>query len=90
MKKKYLIEISLMITFLFILKNQALGQIIGRWPYGACNTVIVDSNIAYIGTGGVIMITDMTDPSTPVELSRIETPGAVWNLFKSGNYSKEL
>lgn len=61
-------------------------EVIGSWPYGACNTVIADSNYVYIGTGGVIIIADMTDPSAPVELSRIVTPGAVWKLFKSGNH----
>jgi len=61
-------------------------EVVGSWPYGACNTVIADSNYIYIGTGGMIIIADMTDPSAPVEMSRIGTPGAVWKLFRSGNF----
>jgi hypothetical protein len=61
-------------------------ELVGRWPYGSCNTVVADDDYVYIGSGGVITIVDMTNPSTAVEMSRIITPGAVFGLFRSGHY----
>lgn len=50
-------------------------EVVGSWPYGACNTVTADNDHVYIGTGGVIIITDMTDPSNPIEVANYEGDG---------------
>ncbi len=70
---------------LFLTVQDTRG-VIGRWPYGSCNTVLADGAYVYVGSGGVIIIVDMTNPSTPLEMSRIATPGAVLGLFRSGDY----
>ncbi|MEJ2627191.1 MAG: chitobiase/beta-hexosaminidase C-terminal domain-containing protein [bacterium] len=85
-KKFYQTVIIILIICFFSGKVRGQWQIVGRWPYGSCNTVIADSDCVYIGVGGMIIITDMSDPSNPLELSRIETPGTVLKLFKYDSY----
>ena len=56
------------------------------WPYGSCNAVTSDGNYLYIGTGGAVIIVDVTDPSNPQEISSYVTPDAVMKLFKDDHY----
>jgi hypothetical protein len=56
----------------------------GRWPYtDDCYTVAVDEvrEIAFLGAGGGIYLLDVSDPSSPMKLGQIATPGQVMGLF---------
>ena len=87
MKRHLQILSIIVIYFLSFTKiTKADWEIMGRWPYGPCKAVAVDSNYAYIGTGGMIKVIDISDPLNPAEVSSITTNGAVENLFKSGDY----
>ena len=61
MKKQTMLILASLI-FLFPEKTQGQWQIAGKWPYGACNTVIADSDYIYIGNGGMIIIADNKPP----------------------------
>ncbi len=86
--KRHLQILSIIVIYFFIFTKitKADGEIVGRWPYGPCKAVAVDANYAYIGTGGMIKVIDISDPLNPAEVSSITTNGAVENLFKSGDY----
>jgi len=54
---------------------------IGRWPFGAARAVVVEGDYVYLGSGGVIYILDMSDPTSPTEVGEIATPGVVFCIF---------
>lgn len=61
--------------------------LVGRWPYGSCKTVFVKDDYAYIGNGAVMTIMDISNPSSPVKIAEIETPGVIENIFADKSYA---
>jgi photosystem II stability/assembly factor-like uncharacterized protein len=56
----------------------------GNWPYGPSEAVAVDSinNIVYLGSGGAVLVLDVTNPANPVLLTdTIRTHGLVYDIF---------
>ena len=61
--------------------------LIGRWANGRCYSTFVAGNFAYIGNGGALEILDVSNPASPVSLSRVITPSLVRGIFISGDYA---
>jgi hypothetical protein len=63
-------------------------RIAGRWPYGNCYAVAIDSlrDITFLGSGGGVYLFDTTDPGYPQKLSQIVTPDKVNNLIYRNEY----
>ena len=85
-RKHLQLFILLLITFFLFENVKGQWEIVGRWPYGSCNTVIADGDYIYLASGGIICVVDITNPATPVEASRIVTSDAVNGLYKEGNH----
>ena len=59
-------------------------RFVGSWPHGPAWTVIADTarNLAFCGSGGTLLILDVSDPANPVVLSdKIRTRGVVRDLY---------
>ena len=61
--------------------------LIGRWANGPCKTVAVKGDTAYFGNGGYLEIVDFSEPSNPLELSKIVLPSVVQDVTISGDYA---
>jgi PKD repeat protein len=63
-------------------------DLIGRWPYGPSKAMAVDHerSLAFVGSGAGVIVFDMTDPSSPTELSRWASPDIVKGLFFARNH----
>lgn len=57
---------------------------VGAWPYGPSNSVDVDParQLAFLGSGGVVLVLDISDKTAPVLLSEeIHTHGVAYDVF---------
>ena len=61
-------------------------RLVGRWPYGPAFAVVVQGRYAYLGSGGAVLVLDISDPSSPRKVGECVTPGIVEGLFVSGDY----
>ncbi|MEO0096015.1 MAG: T9SS type A sorting domain-containing protein [candidate division WOR-3 bacterium] len=62
---------------------------VGNWPYGYAYAVAYDSirNLCFLSSGGGVYILDISDPTGPVELSRIKTRGGpILGLYFLANF----
>ncbi len=64
-------------------------ELLGRWPYGECNAVVVDSakNVAWIGNGYAFQVLDISTPSALSVIGEMELEGIVQDMAVSGNYA---
>jgi len=75
---------------LCLLPSLAIGDItdlpiIGTWPYGTASALLLDGNLLYAGSGGGVIIFDVSGPD-PVEVGRIPTKGTVPGLALYGTH----
>ncbi len=67
--KSYLKILTILLLFvpLGIYSNKVCAQesIVGRWPYGECNTVDISDDYAFVGNGSAVTILDITTISSP-------------------------
>lgn len=59
------------------------AQYVGAWPYGPAGAMAFDAarSLAFVGTGGVVMTVDISNPAAPTPVSdAIRTRGAVQGL----------
>ena len=65
-------------------------ELVGRWPYGLAYAVaeglVNGAPHAFLGSGGVVLVLDVTDPSAPSAVGELITPGDVWGLTLTGNF----
>ncbi len=69
---------------LFALPLAESSSFVGAWPYGPARAVAIDPdrNLAFFGSGGAVVLADITDPADIVRLPvDLETNGVVENLF---------
>ena len=84
---KYLVSLFLAVGCLLTV---ALGQdgwnvaLEGRWPYGPCNSVAAKGRIGFLGSGSVIKVVDVNDPSEPKLLKEVILPAPVQHLLVQG------
>lgn len=64
-------------------------ELVGRWPYGPALAVtsgeIGGTSYAFLGSGGVVLVLDMTDLTGLTRVAELATPGVVWGLSVSGD-----
>ena len=73
--------------FFFPAKADSNVTFAGRWAYGTCATTEIVGNVLYFGNGGFLEAADITTPGSPEKLSKILTPGIVWDVAVSGDYA---
>lgn len=61
--------------------------LIGRWAYGDCTNIFIVNNYAYINSGPVLEILDITDPINPIRLGRVMTPEFIEDIYVKNNYA---
>jgi hypothetical protein len=61
--------------------------IIGRWAYGPCDAVDVSDNIAFFSNGSYLEIADISNPATPIELSKILLPRSINDIVISDSFA---
>jgi hypothetical protein len=44
---------------------QDCPELVGRWPYGPSYAVAASGDYAYFGSGTVLMVADVSNPSAP-------------------------
>ena len=91
MKKIYSFYFPLVII-LFILQalyaqDSQNTTLLGHWADGKCRAIDVEGAKAYFGNGGNLMISDISDPSNPVEVGKIVLPSLVKDVAVSGSYA---
>lgn len=55
-------------------------QLIGRQPDGPATAVTVEGGLAYIGSGATVLVLDVSDPTAPHRVGRVEVETAVPRL----------
>ena len=64
-------------------------DLVGQWPFGRAIAVasaeIGGTPYALLGSGGALLVLDITDPADPILVSSIATPGVVQGLAVTGN-----
>ena len=52
-------------------------RFVGNWPFGSAYTVAYDTarNLCFLSSGGGVYILDISQPTNPIEVSRIKTQG---------------
>ncbi len=68
-------------------QDSSNAVLVGRWGGGPCYAVAVSGNYVYFGSGGYLEIFDVSNPSNPVRLGRVVTPGIVIEIAISGSYA---
>ncbi len=53
---------------------------VGAWPFGPSYTVLVQGNLVFLGSGGGVVVLDVSDPSNPQRVGEIRTRGVVVGL----------
>ncbi len=66
---------------------QTCPELIGRWPYGPATAVAIDGNTAYLGSGTVLLVLDVSTPATPLLLGEIVLPDVVRGVAVEGNHA---
>ena len=63
-------------------------ELVGRWPYGSSYAVAIDeaNETAYVGSGGALLVFDISNPSAPQKTAELVTPGIVNGLFLKMNF----
>jgi hypothetical protein len=80
---------TLLIFFVNIFLYAQGGEnttLVGRGAAGPPYAFIVEDNIVYTASGGILLILDITNPSDPELLGQISTNGIIKDVAKSGNY----
>jgi len=60
-------------------------ELLGRWGEGPAQAVAVAGGYAYLGTGTVLSVLDVSDPGEPRLIGKTETGGRVLQIVLQGN-----
>jgi len=74
-------------NFSFAAKADSNVTFAGRWAYGTCATTEIAGNVLYFGNGGFLEVADISVPGRPTKLSKVLTPGVVWDIAVNGDYA---
>ena len=61
--------------------------VIGRWPYGQCCAVNADADYVYFGSGTVLSILDITNPSAHLKIGEVYLPDLILDIFIQGDFA---
>lgn len=67
--------------------GQGCPEVAGRWPYGRAVTVATSGSTAYVGSGAVLLVLDVSIPSSVSLLGKAMLPGAVAGVAVVGSYA---
>ncbi|RPJ60507.1 MAG: hypothetical protein EHM23_10115 [Acidobacteria bacterium] len=62
-------------------------ELLGRWGEGPAQAVAVAGGYAYLGTGSILSVLDVSDPREPLLLGRTETGGLVLQILIQGSHA---
>jgi uncharacterized repeat protein (TIGR02543 family) len=64
-------------------------ELVGMWPYGACEASAVDKtrNMALIGNGYALQVLDISNPSSLSKIGEVILEGEAQDIVISGNYA---
>ena len=67
-------------------------ELVGMWPYGACEASAFDTNrnIAVIGNGETLQVLDISTPSLPSKIGEVFLEAKPYDIVISGNYAYVL
>lgn len=80
---------TLLFFFINIFLNAQGGgntTLVGRWAAGPPYAFIVEDNIVYTASGGILQILDISNPSDPQLIGQVSTNGIISDVAKEGNY----
>jgi hypothetical protein len=67
--------------------SQDCPELAGRWPYGPAHAVAVSGDHAYFGSGSVLMVVDVSNPSSPQPVGESGLPDHPTAIEVSGDYA---
>ena len=59
----------------------------GELAYGVPHDVAIQGNYAYVAAQGAVSVLDISNPSHPVQIAAIDTPGSAEGIAISGTYA---
>jgi len=86
MKKFFCINLLIFINAISAFGQGGNTTLVGRWAAGPPYAFIVEDNIVYTASGGILQILDISNPSEPQLLGQISTSGIISDVAKEGNY----
>jgi hypothetical protein len=66
---------------------QDCPELVGRWPYGQAGAVAVSGTFAYLGSGTVLLVVDVSNAAAPQVVAEVVLPGLISDVAISGNYA---
>jgi len=60
-------------------------DVVGRHAYGVNEAVAAQGTTAYVGSGAVLVVVNLADPSVPAVVGRLELPSLIAGIVASGD-----
>jgi len=75
----HILKLKYFLLSLLIFSNSLFAQtipnsnttLIGHWPTGSCEAVVVRENLIYYGADKGFVIRDITDPQNPIDIGKV-------------------
>ncbi|HQN97480.1 MAG TPA: hypothetical protein PLM61_13970 [Thermoanaerobaculales bacterium] len=76
------------VTLMLVLPAAAQDcpQLLGRWPYGTASAVAVAGSLAFVDSGTVLLVLDVSDPESPQLLGSVTLPELVEAIAAAGSH----
>ncbi|MBN3035645.1 MAG: hypothetical protein JW861_08670 [Bacteroidales bacterium] len=85
---KNLTGILLMICSVGVFAQNLNTTYLGHWgSYGPCMAVTVSGEYCCLGSGTMFVVTDISDPSDPVETGALRLPSPAYDITIQGNFA---
>ena len=62
-------------------------ELVGRWPYGPASAVALSGDFAFVGSGTVLLIVDLSTPATPVVVAEVGLEATVAAIAVAGDHA---
>ena len=83
--------VALVVISILVLASPALAgdcpELAGRWPYGPAYTVAVSGTTAYLGSGAVLLVLDVSSPAAPTVLADVYLQDVARGVAVAGSYA---
>ena len=66
---------------------QDCPELVGQWPYGEVWAAAVSGDYAYFGSGGALMVADVSEPSAPQVVGSVALPDILVEVAVSDGYA---
>ncbi len=87
------IKIVLFITGFLFVTGTALTQnrwnitLVGQWSEEACHRVALNGHYAYVSSGNLLMVLDISDVTAPVKMGELSLQDNIYDIKVSGDYA---